>query len=88
MTARRELRCLQNTIVLRMYCILNKAIEDLLAFRIGAYSRGNHGDVFALAADLDSYRISLPPAAVCLTEPKASWAGTDAFEIRWTSLAA
>ena len=87
MTTRHELRCLQITFVLRMYCILNKAIEDLSTFRIGTDSRGDQVAAFVPNAGPEPYRPDLHPVIVCLTE-KASWAGTDAFEVRWTSLAA
>ena len=75
-------------LALRMYCILNKAIEDLQAVRIGAASRGDLVNVFVPTTASESYRADIPPATVCLTEPKASTAGTNAFEVRWTSLAA
>ena len=71
-----------------MYCILNKAIEDLPAFRIGADSRSEHAIVLVPTTTPESYRADIPLATVCLTEPKASWAGIDACEVRWTSLAA
>ena len=71
-----------------MYSILNKAVEELPAFRIGADSRGDHAAFLNPDAELGSYRSDSPPAIVSLTEPQASWAGSDAFEVRWTSLAA
>gem|GEM_PF-3291676 len=70
-----------------MYCILNKAIEDLPARRIGTDSRGGQETALVPTAGPEPYRTDLHPTPVCLTE-KASWAGTDAFEVRWTSLAA
>jgi hypothetical protein len=88
MTARHELRCLQNTFALRMYSILNKAIEGLPALRTGADSRSKHAAVFNPDAEQESNRLDNHSPAVTLTESKASWAGCDAFEVRWTSLAA
>ena len=70
-----------------MYHILNKAIEDLPAVRIGADSGGEYDIVFVPIADLGPPRFESPAAAVFLTQSKVSWLGTPAFEVRWTSLA-
>ena len=71
-----------------MYSILNKAIETPPTFRTGADARPPHAAFLVADADSESHRLDSAPTLVSLTESKASWAGSDAFEIRWTSLAA
>jgi len=88
MTERHGLRCLQNTFVLRMYRILNQAIEDLPAVKNGDDSRSDFAVVYVSTAGLQSPRIESPPSTVFLTETQVAWVGTSAFEVRWTSLAA
>lgn len=88
MTARRELRYLRIPFSLRMYIIRNKGIEE--------HSATKHGIDFRAADAAILKSISLPvscrsddtPPTVNLTESKASWAVSDAFEVRSTSLAA
>lgn len=88
MTARHELRYLQNPVSLRMYIIRNKGIEDHPVTKDGTDFRAGNVAIFNFISVPVSYRSDDTPITVSLTESKASWAGSDAFEVRWTSLAA
>ena len=71
-----------------MYRILHKAFEDLPAVRRGPDLRVDNVSEFAFGSSINSYRNELMTHGVSLPESTASWAGSDAFEVRWTSLAA
>jgi hypothetical protein len=71
-----------------MYSILNQAIEDIPAVRRGPDLRVDHIADFVSVAEPESHRFGDIPPAVNLTESSASWAGSAAFQARWTSLAA
>lgn len=71
-----------------MYIIRNKGIEDHLTPKHGADFRAGNAAILKSISVPVSYRSDDTPPAVNLTESKASWAGSDAFEFRWTSLAA
>ena len=71
-----------------MYSIFNQTIEDIPAVRRGPDLRVDHIDDFVSDAEPELNRFGGVPPAVNLTESNASWAGSDAFEVRWTSLAA
>lgn len=88
MTARHELRYLRIPITLRMYIIRNKGIEDHPVTKDGTDFRAGNAAIFNSISVPVSYRSDDTPLTVNLTETKASWAGSDAFEFRWTSLAA
>ena len=88
MTARHELRYSGIHISLRMYIIRNKGIEDHPATKHGIDFRAGDAAILISISVPFSYRSDVTPPAVNLTESKASWAGSDAFEVRWTSLAA
>lgn len=88
MTARHELRYLRNPASLRMYIIRNKGIEDHPAAKHGIDFRAGNAAIFNSFLVLVSHRSAEPVPAVNLSESKATWAGSDAFEVRWTSLAA
>lgn len=88
MTARHELRYLRTPVSLRMYIIRNKGIEDHPAAKHGTDFRAGNAAVFNSISVPVSYRSDDTPHAVTLTESKAWWAGSDAFEMRGTSLAA
>lgn len=88
MTARHELRYLRNPVSLRMYIIRNKGIEDDPAAKHGIDFRAGNVAIFKSISVPVSYRSDDTPLTVSLTESQASWAGSDAFEVRWTSLAA
>lgn len=88
MTARHELRYLRIPITLRMYIIRNKGIEDHPATKHGINFRAGDAAILKSISVPVSYRSDDTPPALNLTESKASWAGSDAFEVRWTSLAA
>ena len=88
MTARHELRYLRIPITLRMYIIRNKGIEDHISPKHGINFRAGDAAILKSISGPVSYRSDDTPPAVNLTESKASWAGSDAFEVRWTSLAA
>ena len=88
MTARHELRYLRIPITLRMYIIRNKGIEDHLVPKHGADFRASPAAIINFISVPVSYRSDDTPLTVNLTESKACWAVFDAFEVRWTSLAA
>ena len=88
MTARHELRYLRIPITLRMYIIRNKGIEDHPPKKQGADFRAGNAAIFNSISVPVSYRSDDTSPTVNLTESKASWAGSDDFEVRWTSLAA
>ena len=88
MTARHELRYLRIPITLRMYIIRYKGIEDHPATKHGTDYRAGNAAVLNFISMPVSCRSNDTPPTVNLTESKASWAGSDAFEVRWTSLAA
>lgn len=88
MTARRELRYLRNSVSLRMYIIRNKGIEDRPVAKNRTDFRTGNAAIFNSISVPVSNRSNEAEPAVNLTESKASWAGSDTFEVRWTSLAA
>lgn len=88
MTARHELRYLRNPVSLRMYIIRTKGIEDDPVAKHEIDFRVGNAAVFNSFLVPVSHRSAEPAPAVNLSESKASWAGSDAFEVRWTSLAA
>ncbi|MCX6848492.1 MAG: hypothetical protein NTY98_06195 [Verrucomicrobia bacterium] len=71
-----------------MYIIRNKGIEAPTAAKNGTDYRASHAAIINFISVPVSYRSGDTPLTVNLTESKASWAGSDAFELRWTSLAA
>lgn len=71
-----------------MYSLLNNAVEDLSIIGRGTDLRVDNTAFFVSDPAVESYRSDATPLTVSLTESKASWAGFDAFEVRWTSLAA
>lgn len=88
MTARRELRYLRILISFRMYIIRNRGIENHSATQHGIDFRASDAAVLKSISLPVSWRLDGAPPTVNLTGSKTSWAGTDAFEVRWTSLAA
>jgi len=71
-----------------MYIIRNKGIEAPTAAKNGTDYRADNAAILNLVSVPVSYRSDDTPLTVNLTESKASWAGSDAFEVRLTSLAA
>lgn len=88
MTARHAERCWRNTFAIRMYHLANKTIEDLSVVRHEIEIRGDYAAFFDSAFKIGPHRSNDTPPAVNLTDSNASWAGSDAFEVRWTTLAA
>lgn len=88
MTARHELRYLRNPASFRMYIIRNKGIEDHSATKHGIDFRATDAAILKSLSGPVPHRSDASPPAVNLTEFKPSRAGSDAFEVRWTSLAA
>ena len=88
MTAQRERRCLRTTFAIRMYHLFNKVIEGLPSLMHASDLRLDIASSLVPESVPFSYRSDDTPLSVNLAESKTSWAGSDAFEVRWTSLAA
>lgn len=71
-----------------MYRLLTKAIEYIPAVRHESDLRVDILAAFVPDSEPGTHRPDDTPPAVSLTESKASWAGSDAFQLRWTSLVA
>ncbi|WP_397382062.1 hypothetical protein [Prosthecobacter sp.] len=71
-----------------MYIIRNKGIEDHPATKHGIDFCAGYAAILKSISVPFSHRSDDTPPTINLTESKVSWAGFDAFEVRWTSLAA
>lgn len=88
MTVRRERRYLRTPSSLRMYIISTKGIEDHPTdIPETGFRSGDAVTLNSISAPV-SLRSDDTSPAVILTEAKASRVASDAFQIRWTSLAA
>lgn len=74
--------------MLRMYRILDAPTEAPKANYQAVNAEIGKAVEISLGDGSAANRHDHVPVMVCLTESKVSWAGSAAFELRWTSLAA